>query len=242
VLVSEAENLKVLVTKYRAVSSEKAQLQILRQRSGDLVTFRTRISNLRISNDLLKRRRMQTDAVRPLAENVLNIVSKLSGLAPTPGALGGSEATPHFSALGKSGDIALQQMEVAISTTWQTFVDEQSGKYDIGVLADWEHVPDFRVVARNIRAIQSKLNDLRGRIPTDDEDFARVQTLGQRLKEAWKEVENTPAKVLKFLREASSAVGAPLTRLDDEILDWIRRRELEGSFKIRTATDNPNAR
>lgn len=241
-LVTDAQNLRTLVTKYRAVHDEKAQLQILRQRSGELDSFRIRINNLRLSNDLLKRRRMETDAVRPLAENILNIVEKLTGLAGTPGALGGSAATPHFNALKKSDVFSLQQMETAISNTWQTFVDEQGGKYDIGVLADWEHVPDFRDVARNIRAIQSKLANLRSRIPTDEEDFSKVEALSEQLKEAWKEIENTPNKVLKFLRDASSSSGAPLTRLDDEILDWIRQRKLEGSFKVRTSTDNPNAR
>lgn len=241
-LTTEAQNLKTLVANYRAASSEKTQLQKLRQRAQELDSLRTRIHNQRLSNDLLKRRRMATDAVPPLAENILNIVSKLSSLASTPGALGGNEAAPHFNQLKKSESISLQQMESAILSMWQTFVDEQGGKYDIGVLADWEHVADFRVVARTIRTIQSKLTDLRSRIPTDEEDFARVETLSEKLKEAWKEIENTPPKVLKFLRDASSAAGAPLTRLDDEVFDWIRQRKLEGSFKVRTATDNPNAR
>jgi hypothetical protein len=242
VLITTAENLKALVTKYRAVSSEKAQLQVLRQRSSELVSFRTRINNQRVANDLLKRRRMRTEALPPLADNVMNIVSKLNGLASMLGALGGSQATPHFNSLNRSGAMSIQQMEAALIATWQAFVDDQTGKYDVGVLADWEHVPDFRVVARNIRAVQGKLNDLRSRIPTGDDDFTQVQTLSQQLKEAWKEIENTPSKILKFLREASTPAGVPLVRLDVEILDWIRQRKLEASFKIRTATDNLNAR
>lgn len=240
-LATKAEKLKALVATYRAVSGEKAQLQVLRQRSSELVSFRTRINKLRVANDLLKRRRLQTDTVCPLADNVLNIVSKLSALVSTPGALGGSEATPLFNSLNRGGALSLGQIEVAITATWQTFVDDQAGKYDVGILADWEHVPDFRVVARSIRATQSKLSDLKSRLPSGDDDFDRVQTLSQQLKEAWKEIENTPTKVLRFLREASTIAGAPLARLDDEVLEWIRQRKLEASFKVRTASDNPNA-
>jgi hypothetical protein len=236
-LVAEAEALKGLVAKYRAAESEKTQLQKLRLRSEQLAALRSRVHTLRVGSDLLKRRRLRCATVPALAENVLNVVSKLIALAPKPGALGGNEAAPHFSALTKNSTLALEQMETALLGVWQTFVDEQVGKYDIAILADWDHVPDFRAVARNIRSIQSKFANLRGRIPVDDEDFSRVQELGQQLKTAWKQLENTPPKVLRFLREASAPAGAPLSLLDDDVLHWLRERHLEGSFKVRTATE-----
>jgi hypothetical protein len=41
---------------------------------------------------------------------------------------------------------------------------------------------------------------------------------------------------MKFLRQASSAEGAPLALLDDEVLEWLRERNLESSFKVRTTS------
>lgn len=235
-LANEAEELKTLVAKYRAASSEKSQLQVSRQRSEQLQILCERVGAIRQAAELLKSRRLHFDTVRPLAENTLHIVNKLKDMASTPGVLGGKESTPQFSALVKSGGPALQQMDATLLLCWQNHVDEKTGKHDISALADWEHVPDFRSAARSIRMTQTKLMELRGSLPSGENTFTRLQELGEQLKEAWKKLENVPANVMKFLRQSSSPDGAPLSLLEEKVLEWIREHNLEGSFKVRTTT------
>jgi len=236
VLANETEELKTLVARYRAASSEKFQLQVSRQRSEQLRVLRDRVGNVRRGAELLKSHRLHFETVRPLAENTLHIIGKLKDEASKPGALGGKDSTPHFSALGKSGIPAVQLIESTLLACWQTHVDERTGKHDIAVLADWEHVPDFRTLARSIRATQTKLLELRSSLPSHEDTFSRLQQLGDDLKEAWKKLENAPANIMKFLRQASRAEGAPLALLDDEVLEWLRERNLESSFKVRTTS------
>ncbi len=235
-LANEAEELKTFVARYRAASSEKSQLQVSRQRSEQLRGLCDRVGTVRRGAELLKSHRLHFETVRPLAENTLHIISKLKDMAATPGTLGGKESTPQFSALGKSGVLALQQIEGTLLVCWQDHVDERTGKHDIAVLADWEHVPDFRSVARSIRVTETKLLELRSSLPSHEDTFSRLQQLGEELKEAWKKLENVPANIMKFLRQASGAEGAPLALLDDEVLEWIRERKLESSFKVRTTS------
>ncbi|GEM_PF-6205105 len=235
-LANETEELKTLVARYRAASSEKSQLQVSRQRSEQLRVLCDRVGIVRRGAELLKSHRLHFETVRPLAENTLHIIGKLKDMASKPGALGGKESTPHFNALGKSGIPAVQQIEGILLVCWQTHVDERTGKHDIAVLADWEHVPDFRTLARSIRATQTKLMELRSSLPSHDDTFSRLQQFADDLKEAWKKLENAPANIMKFLRQASSAEGAPLALLDDEVLEWLRERNLESSFKVRTTS------
>ena len=215
---------------------EKSQLQVSRQRSEQLRLLCERIRTVRQGAEVLKSHRLRFETVRPLAENVLNVISKLKEMAQEPGVLGGKEGTPQFNALGKGGALALQQIEATLLLCWQSHVDERVGKHDIGVLADWEHVPDFRSVARSIRVIQGKLLELRTSLPSDEVTFSQLNELGDQLKEAWKKLENAPANVMKFLRQASSPEGAPLSLLDQDVLEWIRERNLEDSFRVRTAS------
>ena len=233
-LVHDAQELRKAVEQYLSIRTDKTQLQLSRQRATELSATRERVHNLRATLALLRQRRITHEPVGPLAENVTNIISRIGALAIQSGGLGRPEAGPLFAALGKSGNAALQQIETNFLRVWQSWLDEQVSGHDLAALAEWDHVPDFRNVARNIRTIHTKLSGIRQSLPTDPSVFTEIQTLITQLKQAWKQIENTPAKVLKFLREAASINGAPLSLLDDEVLEWLRKRNLENSFKVRT--------
>jgi hypothetical protein len=241
-LTEDAAKLRTLIANYSAARAERAQLNSLKQRSEQLHALRDRLGPLSVGYAVLKRRRIPCDGVPPLAENIGNSISKIEALIQKPGSLGANESAPLFNAITRASNSTAPQIEALILGAWGAFVEQQLGQQDISVLADWEHVPDLREVARKIRATQAKVQDLRRLVPRDDDDIERVQTFARELKGAWKEVENTPPNVLKFLREASAPTGASLLLLDEETFEWLRKRKLEGSFKVRIVSNNPYAR
>ncbi len=240
-LVKDAEELNHLVTQYRAASTAKAQVQVLRQRAQVLSQVREKVRSVRQACELLKSHRLEFETVQPLADSVLHVVDKLTEASGSPEIWGGNEGKAQFNALSNRGIAALLQIEKRLLQTWQTHVDELTGKHDISVLAEWDHVAEFRQAARDIRFIQAKVVELRDSLPCEEEAFSRLKKLAQQLKEAWGQLDKTPSKVLKFLRQASTVGGAPLSLLDDDVRDWIRQRKIEESFKVRTVTANPHA-
>lgn len=232
--IETAEKLKQSAAKYKAANAAKSHLQQARQRSDQLQKLRASVRRIRSAADLLRGRHLQSSTIPLLADGVANTVAKLAPLVGTADGLSGTEAGPHFNVLNRNGSAALPKMEEELLQLWRSFMDERVGKYDASVLADWEHIPDFKQVAQSIREIQKKISDLRNHLPGDDDDFSRVHELAERLKDSWKQVDAPPA-VLKFLRAASSPAGAPLLMLEDDVRDWIRERKQEGSFTVRTS-------
>lgn len=240
-LVEDAEQLTQLVAQYRAASSAKAQMQILSQRTGQVRAFCERVHAVSEICELLKAHRVEFEAIEPLADGILPSVEALATAAETPEALGSNSLKTHFNMLSSRGSAALGQIEQRLLAAWQTHVDGAMGKHDFGVLAEWDHVAEFRKAAREIRLIQTKLTELRSRLPDGERVFILLKKSAQDLKDAWEQLDKTPPKILKFLRQASSQEGVPLSFVDDEVREWIRERKMEDSFKVRTATTHPYA-
>jgi hypothetical protein len=208
-LVEDAEQLTRLVTQYRAASYAKAQMQVLSQRTQQVRAFYERVHSVSDICKLLQRHRVEFETIEPLANGVLPLVDMLVHEAQTPEALGGNSLKSHFNALSSRGCAALDQIEKRLLEAWQAHVDATVGKHDFGVLAEWEHVAEFRKAAREIRLIQTKLGELRNRLPDDERALVQLKKFAQELKDAWEQLDKTPTKVLKFLRQASSQEGAP---------------------------------
>ncbi|MFZ1976296.1 MAG: hypothetical protein WAU89_25870 [Candidatus Acidiferrales bacterium] len=240
-LVEDAERLTQLVAQYRAASSAKAQMQVLSQRTGQVHAFCERVHAVTEICELLKDHRVEFDAIEPLADGILPSVETLVEAAETPEALGGNSLKTQFNTLSNRGSAALDQIEKRLLVAWQTHVDGAMGKHDFGVLAEWDHVAEFRKAAREIRLIQTKLSELRNRLPDDERAFSLLKKFAQDLKDAWEQLDKTPPKVLKFLRQASSQEGAPLSLIDDEVRKWICERKMEDSFRVRAVATQPYA-
>ncbi len=240
-LVEDAEQLMKLVAQYRAASAAKAQMQVLRQRTEQVHTFCERVRSVRDVCNQLKDHGVDFETVEPLAGGVLPVVETLWSAAETPEAWGGNALKSQFSALSNRGSAALDQIEKRLLEAWQTHVDSATGKHDFRALAEWDHVAELRKAACEIRSIQSKLSDLRNRLPHNENAFVQLKKFVQELKGAWEQLDKTPPKVLRFLRQASSPEGASLSLVDDEIRDWIRDRKMEEFFKVRTVATHTYA-
>lgn len=240
-LVEDAEQLTQLVAQYRATSSAKAQLQVLSQRTAQVRSFRDRVHAVSDICELLRGHRVEFETIEPLADGILPSVDPLVAATETPEVLGGNSLKSQFNTFNSRGNAALDQIEKRLLAAWQSHVDGAMGKHDFGVLAEWDHVAEFRKAAREIRLIQTKLSDLRNRLPDDERAFLLLKKSAQDLKDAWEQLDKTPPKVLKFLRQASTQEGAPLSLVDHEVREWICERKMEDSFRVRTAATHPYA-
>lgn len=240
-LVGDAEQLAQLVAQYRATSSAKAQMQVLSQRTELVRAFCERVHSVGDVCKLLQGHHVEFETIEPLADGILSSIETLVDAAETPETLGGNSLKSQFNAVSNRGSAALDQIEKRLLAAWQAHVDGAMGKHDFGVLAEWDHVAEFRKAAREIRQIQSKLSELRNRLPDDERAFTLLKKSAQDLKDAWEQLDKTPPKVLKFLRQASSQEGSPLSLVDDEVREWIREREMEDSFRVRAVPSHPYA-
>jgi hypothetical protein len=147
------------------------------------------------------------------------------------GTIAGNDLTPVFTKLMNSK--AVEAVSASLLQQWKAYVEKQVGTHDMAAMASWEHIKDFRDAARQIRNTAQKLDSIRATPPKSRATFDDLTKLVAELESAWKTIENTPKKVLDFLRAAAS-VGATFSALDDEVIAWLRKMQVEQSFIIRT--------
>ncbi len=120
--------------------------------------------------------------------------------------------------------------------TWQAHFEHSVASKNKDVLDVLSKIDAYADGVRNIRRITQELENWRGRPPETENDLSRFHSAAEEVKVAWTSLEggNLPPNVLAFLKEAGSA-GAPLDKLTDEVLSWLRAHRITPSFRIRAS-------
>lgn len=130
-----------------------------------------------------------------------------------------------------------QVWEGLLLSAWQQRVTTATLQLPQEVLAVLEVVPDYAAAVRDLRTEQGTIRQLGQSLPGQGLVAGALATLARSAKaidQTWQQISGSdiPDYAFKFIRNAGGA-GVPLSEISEELLEWLRARNLTSSFLIR---------
>lgn len=144
----------------------------------------------------------------------------------------GFKPQPFFSSL-ESFESALRSN---LSIMWSNYMTERVPHINNELLSVLSKIRDFAATVVKIRRLSSQIERWRPKIPAGEGDFIEFDALIAEVNQAWTELgsDEVPVSVLEFLKAATTG-GASLELYTDEVKDWLTKRAISHSFRVRVA-------
>lgn len=129
------------------------------------------------------------------------------------------------------------QTEEAARRAWAEEIDRR-GKVRVNeaVLRALGRIPEFRDSVLAVRGALERRENLKKKLPERTEDFDEADMVGKEIGKTWKAVgsDDIPQAVLDLLH-AVGHQAVTLENIDDEALEWLRRKKLTKYFIVSLA-------
>lgn len=133
----------------------------------------------------------------------------------------------------------LQLVNGALSGAWSEFVKERL--CDTSSFATLRKLPSCAEPLRKVDEINTQIRGHERTLPTAAKEVQEVGNLGKRARDqvAKLKLSGMPRAVEEFLKLAAGN-GAPLERLSDEVLDWLRHNpDFAASLRVTASSGRP---
>lgn len=143
---------------------------------------------------------------------------------------------------GKEWSILLEKMrtlnkalEASAKSGWKAYVVEQITSDSPGTIKSrMADTTENRQRIREYEVIYSRMQQTSQSLPGGVAAIGEVESLSRSLSTAYGKIDfDVPEAVRYFLDGANSTVGAPLSLLTEEVLDWLKSRQEDGLYSIR---------
>ena len=123
----------------------------------------------------------------------------------------------------------------ALEQSWQRWIESRAAFINTEILELFAKVPSFSSDVARIRHLQEQLRLMSTTLPTSDDIPNRVLATAEGINNTWQRLtaEGLPDDVLLFLRAAGSREGANYEMLTEETMEWLERRALVRTLRIR---------
>jgi hypothetical protein len=156
-------------------------------------------------------------------------------VADNPQALVGGD--PKLGPMQQRLEQIASQTEEAARRAWAAEVDRR-GKVRVNetVLRALGRIPEFRESVLAVRRALERRESLKRKLPEGTEDFDEADGVGREIQKTWKAVgsDDIPQAVLDLLH-AVGRQSVTLESIDDEVLEWLRRKKLVKYFIVSLA-------
>lgn len=122
----------------------------------------------------------------------------------------------------------------ALEKEWESYVESKIPPSQAGILEILSKVRGFSDQAGTVRGLFAEIRAMGNSLPKEG-DFERLDALTVRVKQAWNDLhgDGMPSQVLDFLKKAHTS-GFSLTDLNNDVLDWLKKKNLLGQYAIRS--------
>lgn len=129
-----------------------------------------------------------------------------------------------------------KSLEIAVKFAWRAHVLGRIASDPPATISSrTADTSENRQRIREYAAIYTRLQKESQTLPGDDHAIAVVEALAKSLSDAYGKVDfDVPDAVKLFLDGANSVSGAALSLLTGEVIDWLRNRQEDGLYSIRT--------
>jgi hypothetical protein len=145
----------------------------------------------------------------------------------------------RFSALREQVERLATSVEARLRTAWERHVETVVPDIDPEVLQTYALMPDKTTAVGQLRQALSHAERLAMQLPRDADQLQRFREAVAEVCRLWDAIVESggvPAGVAEFLRLARTPTGAPLTMLTEEIVKWLRTKNMLGRYTVRTSS------
>lgn len=231
----------MLLENCRSLNKQAQDIGALSKYATDLGKFRSREDQIQI---LVKEIFPLASALREFrnrgiyeltstqtVDQVLNEIAAISAkFSQDRGFLIGEEF--KITSLNAKSKTLKNFLEVELSQSWQAYKEKQLKDISSEFLGALEKIPTFSLTVRKAKSI---VEDLQARqFPRSDYEFRQAEDRFSELFNTWSSLQSNEVSdsVLEFLK-ATSTGGAPLDRLDSEVIAWLRSQGIFHLFQIK---------
>jgi len=121
-----------------------------------------------------------------------------------------------------------------LKMSWENHIDHAIEDLDTNYLEVLAAFAKFSGPINKIKSQLDEIDDLRDKLPATEGEINALNAIAKELARDWKSLElnGLPKSVYDFLDAVKSENGADLTKLSNEVRDWIRNNGLEGVFRV----------
>lgn len=121
-----------------------------------------------------------------------------------------------------------------LKISWISYIDHAIENIDTNYLEVLAVFTKFSNLINKIESQLDKIDILRNKLPATEEEINALSAIAKELIRDWEllELNGLPKSVYDFLDAVKSENGADLTKLSNEVRDWIRNNGLEGVFRV----------
>ncbi|MGF6923885.1 hypothetical protein [Paraburkholderia sp. 40] len=127
-------------------------------------------------------------------------------------------------------------LETSAKSGWKAYVVQKITSDPPGtVKSRTADTRENRQRIRDYEVIYARLQHCSQSLPDDLSAIGEVESLSQSLTAAYGKIDfDVPEAVRLFLHGANSTAGAPLSLLTEEVMNWLKTRQEDGLYSIRT--------
>lgn len=127
-----------------------------------------------------------------------------------------------------------KKIREALEKEWEKYVDSKIPPSQADILETLSKVQGFSDQASTVRSLFAEIRAMGNSLPKEG-DFERLDALTVSVKQAWNDLhgDGMPSQVLDFLKKAHTS-GFSLTDLNNDVLDWLKKKNLLGQYAIRS--------
>jgi hypothetical protein len=234
-LLDRAIGLAEKINRYKALKEAASQAEAFRTRANQFREARTILVEARTALDRFRGAGVPVEFVASNTDTLRDKVTELKALmAANPAVLADPPYNLKYVLIDRLLSIGTSA-KTAIDGGWLAYATEHGPAGSIEVLDALSKLEQFQASVARIRLFRQTADELARKTPTDPKkavESLELLTAGHR--QAWAELnaDGIPATVILFLRGCASR-GVPLSDLSDEVVGWLKARELLGSFRIR---------
>lgn len=234
-LLERATGLADKIDRYQRLKAAAGEAELFRTRANQFRQVRTSLTEARTALARFRASGIPVDFVAVNADALHDKASKLRDmvladpvvLADPPFNLK-FEFTDRLLSIGNAATEAIQK-------AWSSYVAAHGPTGSSEVVDALAKLPQFQSSVARIRRCRQSTEELAKRTPTDPEKaIGSLAVLAAEHRTAWSELsaDGIPPTVILFLR-ACADNGVPLSELSEEVRNWLKERELLGSFRVR---------
>lgn len=142
------------------------------------------------------------------------------------------ESRAELSDLERRIEWAIQKRQEQTRRDWEAFVQKHTPQISEEVLRILEKLPHIQDDVKRLHRKIQRMRELASQLPKDTESIDEVRYLAEEMRALWNRFEGIPEAVVAFLKDVTSSQGASLSRLTEDVWQWVREHGLEDNFRI----------
>lgn len=234
-LLEQANTLMARITRYQTLKEQARHAQTFETRASQLQKSASGLSGAVAAMKALNAAGIRVDFKLASKDQTRAKTEQLQqGFASDPSYVDNPGFNLQFEYLVPLGGLA-DSVKTAALKAWQAHVAARRERVSSEILNALRAVPEYRPIVATVQRCQDQIERLAGGLPLDVANGTQqLSALTEEQREAWRQLTGgeLPESVVLFLR-ASMGDGAELRLLTIEVIDWLKARRLEGTFRIK---------